>query len=177
MKVNIGSKNKQKIDALEEILKEYPDFFNAEVVSKEVGSDVSDQPKSLEETIRGAKNRAKNSFDNCRYSFGLESGLMKVPETKSGYMDITACAIFDGEKFHLGMSSAFEYPPKVVEYIFKKNKNISTAFRELGFTQSNNLGGEQGAIGILTKNRLTRKGYTQEAIRTALIHLENKNLY
>ena len=177
MKINVGSKNKVKIEAVSEILKDYPDFKNAEIFSKEADSEVSHQPKSLEETIEGAIKRAKNSFSNCNYSFGLESGLMKVPETKTGYMDITVCAIYDGNIFHLGISSAFEYPKKVVEYIFKENENISNAFNHLGLTESNNLGSEQGAIGILTKNRLTRKQYTQEAIRTALIHLENKDLY
>jgi inosine/xanthosine triphosphatase len=177
MKINIGSKNKQKVEALREILKDYPDFPGAEIISKDVSSDVADQPKSLDETIKGAMNRAKNAFDDCEYSFGLESGLMAVPETKTGYMDFTACAIYDGKKFHLGLSSAFEYPIKITKYVLENNDNISNAFNKLGLTKSNNLGSEEGAIGILTRNRLTRKSYTKEAIRTALIHLENKELY
>lgn len=177
MKINIGSKNKNKIDALQEILKEYSEFLSAEVISKDIDSGVSHQPKSLEETVNGAMKRSKNSFDDCDYSVGLESGLMKVPETKTGYMDVTACAIYDGKNFHLGLSSAFEYPPKVVEYILKNDENISNAFRDLGLTSSKYLGAEEGAIGILTKNRLNRKEYTKQAIRTALIHLENKDLY
>jgi len=177
MKINIGSKNKAKIEALEEILRDYPDFSGAETISKEVSSDISDQPKSLDETIKGAMNRAKNAFENCEYSFGMESGLMKVPETKTGYMDFTACAIYDGKNFHLGLSSCFEYPPKVVKYILENNKNISEAFFDLGLTNNDKVGAENGAIGILTKNRLDRKAYTKEAIRMALIHLENKNLY
>ena len=48
MKINIGSKNKAKIDALKEILKEYPDFCDAEIFSKNVDTGVSDQPASLE---------------------------------------------------------------------------------------------------------------------------------
>jgi len=178
MKINVGSKNKAKVEAVEEILKDYPDFAQAEIISKDVSSGVSHQPKSLEETIEGAMVRAKNAFSDCDYSVGLESGLMRVPKTKTGYMDFTACAIYDGKIFHLGLSSAFEYPPKVVKYVLEKNeKNISNAFYDLGFTESSNLGSENGAIGILTKNRLDRKEYTKQAIRTAMIHLENKNLY
>lgn len=177
MKINIGSKAKPKIEALQEILQEYPDFKDAEVVSKEVSSDISPQPKSLEETINGAINRAKNSFENCDYSVGLESGLMKVPETKSGYMDFTACAIYDGKKFHLGLSSAFEHPKIVMEKILNDGLDASTAFHKAGLTENTYIGHSEGIIGLLTKNRLTRKEYTKEAIRTALIHLENKNLY
>ena len=177
MKINIGSKNKSKTDALKEILKEYPDFLNAEIVCKEVDSGVSGQPKSLEETIDGAKKRAKNAFDECELSVGLESGLMKVPETKTGYMDVTVCAIYDGKSFHLGLSSAFEYPIELTKYVLEKNAELSDAYRDLGFTKEQKIGEGQGIIGVLTKGRLDRKEYTKQAIRTALIHLENKELY
>lgn len=177
MIVAIGSRAASKIEALKEILKEYPDFVNAEIVAKEVDTGVSHQPKSLKETIEGAMNRAKNSFENCDLSVGLESGLMPVPYTKTGYMDTTACAIYDGKKFHLGLSSCFEYPPKVLEYMINKEENASNAFRKLGFTDKEYIGHQEGIIGVLTKNRLNRKEYTKEAVRTALIHLENKNLY
>jgi inosine/xanthosine triphosphatase len=177
MKIGIGSKNKAKVDALTEILKEYPDFADAEVISIEVDSGVSHQPKSLKETVEGAMERAKNSFNGCDYSVGLESGLMEVPYTKTGYMDTTACAIYDGKNFHLGLSSCFEYPPKVLEHMLKNNENASNAFRQLGFTDKEYIGNEEGIIGVVTKNRLGRKEYTKQAIRTALIHLENKGLY
>ena len=177
LKINIGSKAKPKIEALKEILKDYPDFFAAEIISKDVSSGISDQPKSLDETIQGAINRAKNCFKDCNFSVGLESGLMKVPETKSGYMDFTACAIFDGSKIHLGLSSAFEHPKIVMEKILKDGLDASTAFYAAGLTENTYIGHSEGIIGLLTKNRLTRKEYTKEAIRTALIHLENKNLY
>ena len=177
MKVNIGSKNPQKIEALKEILKEYPDFLNAEIVSKDVDTGVSHQPKSLEETVAAAIKRAKNSFDNCDYSVGLESGLMKVPETKTGYMDIGCCAIYDGKIFHLGMSSAFEYPPKVLNYMLEKDESASNAFRKLGLTDKPYIGHQEGIIGIVTKNRINRKEQVKQSIMTALIHLENKELY
>ena len=170
---NVGSKNKQKIDAVKEILKEYPDFLNAEVISRDVDSGVSHQPKSLEETVDGAIKRARNCFDGCDYSIGLESGLMRVPETKTGYMDTTCCAIYDGKNFHLGLSSCFEYPLKLTKYVLDEDINISDASKKLGLTEKENLGAQEGMIGILTKGRLDRKEYTKQAIRTALIHLEN----
>ena len=177
MKINIGSKNKQKIEALAEMLKEYPDLKDAEVVSKDSDSEVSDQPKSFKETVKGAMNRAENCFFECNYSFGLESGLMSVPNSKSGYMDVTVCAIYDGEDFHLGLSSAFEYPKVVMDFILKEDLDASRAFYEAGLTKDTYIGYSEGIIGVLTKGRLDRKEYTKQAIRTALIHLENKNLY
>lgn len=177
MKINIGTKNNAKIEALREILKEYPDFAKAEIIAREVETGVSHQPRSLDETIKGAMERAKNCFNNCDYSVGLESGLMQVAETKTGFMDTTVCAIYDGQNFHLGLSSCFEYPPKVLKYMLDNNENASNAFRKLGFTDKEYIGYEEGIIGVVTKNRLNRKEYTKQAIMTALIHLENKNLY
>jgi inosine/xanthosine triphosphatase len=177
MKINVGTKNIQKIDAVKETLKEYTDFKDSEVIGVKADSLVSDQPKSMDETINGAINRAKNCFNYCDYSFGIESGLMKVPETKTGYMDFTCCAIFDGEKIHLGLSSAFEYPLQVTKMVFDENIDINEAFFKTGLTENPNLGSAEGGIGFLTKGRILRRDYTKQAIYMALIHLENPELY
>lgn len=173
IKINVGSKNRAKLEAVSEILSEYPHLTGAEVNGVESKSDVSDQPKSLEETVRGAMNRAKNSYINCDYSIGIESGLMHVPNTKSGYMDVCVCAIYDGTEFHLGLSSAWEFPQaKVMQMILKEGLDMSQAINKAGMTKNASIGSAEGAIGILTKGRLDRKEYTKQALRTALIHLE-----
>jgi len=177
MKIVVGSKNEVKVQAVAETITEYDMFLRARIHSLEVPSDVADQPKSLEETIQGAKNRAQNAFDGCDYSFGIESGLMQVPHTKTGYMDVCACAIYDGETFHLGLSSCFEYPREVARLVFEEGLNISQAFNKAGLTSNEKLGAAEGGIGILTKGRLDRKRYTKQAVRTALIHLENRHLF
>lgn len=177
MIINVGSKNPEKIEAVKEILKEYSDFKDCEVLGIKTDSGVSNQPKNMDETIQGAINRAKGCFMNCDYSIGLESGLMKVPETKTGYMDVTCCAIFDGKKIHLGLSSAFEYPIKVTKMVFEEGLDINQAFFKTGLTDNPNLGSAEGAIGFLTKGRVLRRDYTKQAIYMALIHLENPELY
>jgi inosine/xanthosine triphosphatase len=172
MKIIIGSENKIKVEAVKEIIQEYSHLKDAEILSKEANSDVSDQPKSLEETIQGAMNRARNVFLNCDYAIGLESGLMAVPKTKSGFMDVCVCAIYDGNEYHLGLSSAWETPSKVANYMLKDGLNMTDAAIKAGLSKSSSLGSEEGLIGVMTKGRLTRKGYTKEALRTALIHLD-----
>lgn len=176
MRVTIGSKNQVKVEALQETLGNYEMFNNVEVTATEVTSNVSEQPTSTEETIRGAMNRAKNSFKE-NYSFGIESGITKVPYTKTGYMDFTACAIYDGKEFHIGLSSAFEYPKEITRMALEEGLTISDAAHKIGITDKANVGAHEGVIGILTKGRLARKEYTKEAIRMALIHLENAHLY
>jgi inosine/xanthosine triphosphatase len=177
MKVSIGSKNQVKVEALKELLSDYEMFKGAEIASIEVSTEVDEQPKSVEETLKGAMNRAKNAFIDASYSFGIESGLMKIPFTKTGYMDFTACAIYDGKEFHIGLSSAFEYPKEITRLVLEEGVTISDAAHKIGITTNPKIGAHEGVIGILTRGKLVRKEYTKEAIRMALIHLENAHLY
>ena len=175
MNINIGSKNLIKIKAVTEILKDYKHLRGAGIITIDSPSEVSDQPKSLEETVKGAMNRSRNAFQNCKYSFGIESGLMMVPNTKTGYMDVCVCAIFDGKDYHLGLSSAWEAPRKVSHYMIKEGLDMNEAAYKAGLTKNPKVGSAEGLVGIMTKGRLTRKEYTKEAIRTALIHIDIEN--
>ncbi|KKU82819.1 MAG: hypothetical protein UY09_C0004G0010 [Parcubacteria group bacterium GW2011_GWA2_47_8] len=174
MNINVGSTNRIKIEAVREIIQDYPHLKDATVHGIDAPSSVADQPKSLEETIQGAMNRARGAFKNCTYSFGLESGLMSVPKTKTGFMDVTVCAIYDGTEFYLGLSSAWEAPKEIVKYMVEEGLNMNDAAFKAGYTTNKTVGSAEGLVGIMTKGRLTRKAYTKEAIRTALIHLEPK---
>ena len=177
MIIKVGSKNPAKIEAVTEIIQDYDLLKGATVVGVEVESGIVEQPLTLEETIQGAMNRAKNAFQDCAYSFGLESGLFPVPHTKSGYMDTGVCAIYDGQQFHLGLSSPFEYPKEITRLVVAEGKNVSAAAKITKLTDHPYVGHAQGMIGIVTKGRVTRKDYTKQAIVTALIHLENPDLY
>lgn len=172
MTINVGSTNEVKVGAVRTIAAEYPLLADADVRGRNVASGVSEQPKSLDETLRGAMQRAKGCFDGCDYAFGIESGLVPVPYTKTGYMDVTACAIYDGKEFHIGLSSLFECPRDVTDLIMNDGLDMAQAFHQCGYTSNPKLGSAEGAIGILTKGRVTRKDYTMQALRMALIHLE-----
>lgn len=172
MKIKVGSTNKMKVEAVQEILQDYPHLKNAIISTVDVSSGIVDQPKSLEEIVRGAMNRAGSAFQDCTYSFGIESGLMTVPNTKTGFMDVCVCAIFNGNEYHLGLSSAWEPPKQVIHYILAEGLDMNQAAFKAGLTNNPKVGSAEGLVGIMTKGRLTRKEYTKEAIRTALIHLE-----
>lgn len=172
MKINVGSKNEVKLATVKEIAAEYPLFAGAEVNSVEVPLEEFGHPKTMEATVRGAMERAKVSFKDCNYSFGIESGMMPVPHTKTGYMEFTVCAIYDGEKFHLGFSPAFEWPRKVAELILA-GLDGSQAFKKAGLTDHPKIGRAEGAIWHLSHNRMDRKTYTKLAVAMAMIQLEN----
>ncbi|MCU0652716.1 MAG: inosine/xanthosine triphosphatase [Candidatus Pacebacteria bacterium] len=176
MKINVGTANRIKLEAVEETIGNYDFLAGARVTGIDVGSGVADQPKSLEETVAGAKNRAKNSFTDCDLSVGIEDGLMAVPGTRTGYMNTSVCAFYDGKNYHLGFSAAFEYPPKAVELV-ESGRDINQAFYELGLTRDPKIGSAKGAIGILTKDRWIRKDTVKQSLTAALIQLDNKKLY
>jgi len=173
MNINVGSKNRAKVEAVEEILKEYPHLADTHVKAIGTESGVANQPLSLDETMQGAMNRAKGAWNDCDYSIGLESGLMRVPASKTGYMDVCVCAIYDGREFHFGLSSAWEFPDKrILDSMLGEGLDMSQAINKFGLTKNPGIGSEEGAIGILTKGRLDRKEYTKQALRTALIHID-----
>jgi inosine/xanthosine triphosphatase len=176
MRITVGSKNPVKVGAVRELLPYY-EFLRNPVVSGEAVSNTLNQPTSLAETIQCAINRAKAVYNNCKYSFGIEAGLMEVPNTKTGFMNVTVCAIYDGTSHHIGLSSAFECPPVVTRMIREKGIELDEAYYKAGLTQTKRIGYSEGITGDLTKGRLTRKEQIQEAVGMALIYLENYKLY
>ena len=71
MIINIASHNPTKIEALREIIRDYDNLNLAAVIDVDGFSRVSEQPITLEETILGAINRAREAFKDCDYSVGL----------------------------------------------------------------------------------------------------------
>ncbi|HYF29416.1 MAG TPA: inosine/xanthosine triphosphatase [Candidatus Paceibacterota bacterium] len=174
MKIVVGSRNPAKVEAVREILADYPRFKDAEIVGIEVPSGVPDQPTSFEEVTGGAVNRAQAAFIDCDYAIGLEAGFMRVPNAKSGYMNVSACAIHDGTDTHLGLSSAFETPDKeVMRLVVEEGLNFAEAANRTGLDPDPELGKKSGVIGKLTGGKINRKEYVQQSLVTALIHIDN----
>ncbi len=174
MKINLGSTNKNKIAALKETLAEYERFKNAEIRGLSVKSEVADQPITLEETVRGAINRAKNAYQDCDFSVGMESGLIPVPYSKSGYMDLTVCAIYDGKEIHLGISPAWEFAEKrIMQAVVNEGLDLSQAGNKFGITNNPDIGNAEGVVGVATRGHMTRLKYTGPAIHMALLHIDH----
>ena len=177
MKIGVGSKNNTKVNAVKELLLDYPMFNDAEVVGVSVKVEEFGHPKSLDETVAGAVDRAKQACIDNDYGFGIEGGLMAVPQTKSGYMEVAACAIFDGKQIHLGLSEACEWPKAAIDGILNKGLDGSQAMKDAGLTGDEKIGEQAGFISVVTKGRLNRTDFNKSAVRMALLHLENPELY
>lgn len=179
MKIYIGSQNKIKINAVHEAIMLYPHLFpKPELSGVDVSVPLFGHPKNIKETIEGAIMRAKKAFGTCSYSFGLEGGLLEIPYAQTGFMEVGACAIYDGKKVYLGLSPAFEWPKQVTDLILANKADASKAFKQLGLTHHEKLGAvEGGIIGFLTDGKLTREDFIKYSIMMALIHIDKSEIY
>ena len=200
MIVSIGSRSIPKIIAITRAFSYYPELWMDDgdsleffIMSKEERNDenlgkgkeldtlsnVSLNPLTLKETIEGAKNRAKKSYDyalsekgSCGFGIGIEAGMYPVSEVETKFMDASICAIFDGKTYTVGFSPSFEYPKKVVKRVLEGE--------ELGFMTDvfgDTAKGRRGAIGVLTKDRVLRDELEEYAVIMALNKVINKEMY
>jgi len=176
MKICVGSKNPTKIQAAKNILAGHDLFPDSEVVSVDIAVEEFGHPKTLEATIQGAQDRARAAKVDCQLSVGLESGLMTAPHTKSGYLEVTICALYDGTTFHIGMGPGREWPSGVTRMILD-GLDGSQACKQAGLTAHDKVGAEKGIIHTLTKGALNRTDVNELAILMALIHLQNPQQY
>lgn len=169
LKVNVGSENMLKIDAVGNVLAK---FFE-EVVIRGVGvtTSVPEQPRG-DETRRGAMERARQALEDGDLGIGLEAGVF---DTEDGLYDIQYCAIIDRRgRFTIGHGSGFRYPPEVAEKV-KDGVPVGAAFRELyGWEKDEKL---IGAIGFLTKGALGRTELAEQAVMAAMVPRIRRDLY
>ena len=173
MKIIVGSKNPVKFQATGNVLEKI--YGELEVQAIDVDSGVPDQPIGLEVTVQGAINRAKNAFSpDFDLSVGIESGLLEVPHSITGYLDLQWCAIYDGEKITLGVSAGFEYPPMVIEQVLG-GKEVGDVMDQV--TGVNKLGQKTGAVSHLTQGMLDRTGNTEQCVLMAMVPRMNEGIY
>lgn len=172
MKIVVASKNPVKMNATR---LGFASFFNEiEVAGIEVDSEVSDQPKTNEETLQGAINRVKNAKlaeADADYWLGIEGGLEWQGDTLTAFAWIV---ISNGKGTGKSRTTSFELPVKVQELI--------TQGYELGHAndvlfQQNNSKQKSGAVGILTNDVIDRTELYKQAVQLALIPFLNPDLY
>lgn len=159
----VGSVNPVKREAAGRALRSvWPDLL---VEAVEVDSRVADQPRSVEEAIKGAMARARSALALCRteLAVGIEGN---VEETPWGMVSTAWVAVLHADgRIGLGSSGRFLLPVHVAEAI--------RAGSELGPLMDALLGEEnvkhkQGAVGAFTGGRINRVDALEEAVVLAL---------
>ncbi len=179
MKVAIGSLNPIKIKGTKAAYREIFRKGKIELIAIRAESGVSPQPLSLEETMKGALNRAINALNAVKDAFhgvGIEAGWFKIMSYL--WMDIQVAIIVTRKNnFSIGMSSSFLIPPYVIRRVLNEGIEMEEAMVEI--TGITNIGEKMGAIGFLSRGKISREDLTKQAVLMALIPLieDNKDLY
>lgn len=160
MKVAIGTKNKAKTGAIENVLAHY--YTDLQFEQIDAPSNVSEQPFSMEETRQGAINRAvyTRQETNADFSFGLEGGVCEM----DGVMyccNWGAVAMRDGTVISAA-GAQFVLPEGIASEL--------RAGKELGpvmdaYTNEQNIRHHAGAIGIFTNGLIDRKEMFEHIVK------------
>ncbi len=177
LQIIVASKNPVKIEAAVRGFAEmFPDVdFETSGIS--LSSDISDQPMSDTETLRGAIGRVRNASRAMRdadYWIGIEGGV--AHQHGNGTLECFAWVTVASRNGIVGTarSGAFALPRRVAELI-KQGHELGTA-DDIVFGRSNSKQ-QNGSVGLLTNNVIDRTRYYTEAVILALIPFRNPELY
>lgn len=183
VRVRVGSLNRAKLEAVRRGLAPFFDKVELEGCAAESG--VSEQPIGLEEIVAGARARARQSLATAQGNWdlgaGIEDGLIAVPGTRTGYLNVGCCVLYDGQEESLGLSAGFEYPPACVEAATGPARTpVGGSFDQLFLAfrdETPDPGPGAGNIGRLTGGQLTRAEYGAQAVTCALVRRLHPRLY
>jgi inosine/xanthosine triphosphatase len=173
IKIVVASKNPVKLEAVREGLS---GFLNesVEIVGVSVESGVSHQPMNDSDTFLGAENRVKNAqlqFSSYDFYVGIEGG---VEDSASGLMAFAWIVISNGEKTGKARTASFFLPPDVASLVHL-GMELGDA-DDIVFSKKNSKQ-QNGAIGLLTNDLITRKSLYLPAVQMAFIPFLNPELY
>lgn len=175
LRVAVGSKNLVKLRATRNVFRALVGCVRVTGVKTEKPFA---QPLGQAQTIEGAVTRAEQALKASSYDFGvgIEAGLVPAPRTRSGFVDVQWCAILDREgNLTLGHGSGFEYPLKVIEEVSVRKREVGKAMERLSGIER--IGKRMGAIGYLSRARLTRTRLTEQAVFMAMLPRMRASLY
>ncbi len=173
VKIAVASKNPVKINACKKAFSEY--FEDVEVLAFSVPSNVSPQPMSLEETYKGAVNRAKNlkkEVKDADFYLGLESGIMKINDNFALAGGVVAI-IDKKDRLSFALTPYFPLPKKVMDEL-NKGKELGDVMKEM---IKRDVKQKEGAIGVFSRGKVTREDLFVPAIISALLPFLNEELY
>jgi inosine/xanthosine triphosphatase len=136
-------------------------------------SGVSDQPKSDQEILEGATNRARSAgreYPEADYCVGIEGGIEDTGSMAAFAWVVIKSSTQEGK----ARTGTFFLPDEVAKWI-RAGKELGEA-DDLVFNK-NNSKQENGAVGLLTNNVTDRTRFYEEAVVLALIPFNNPELY
>jgi len=164
VRIAVGSPSPAKLTAVEEVLRRA--FAAAEIILVPVASGVPAMPRSLEETVRGARARAgaARARAGADLGVGIEGG---VEPTSHGLFLTSWAAVVDAAgRVGLGSGPRVALPAEIAARLGEGEALGPLVDAVLGVPDAR---GRVGAIGWLTRGLLTREEAQRQAVAAALV--------
>lgn len=170
--VAVGSTNPVKLAAVTRIIHQIR--HDATIQSIAVDSGVRAQPRSDDEAIQGAANRARQALALCHADLGI--GLEgSVAESRYGLFNTGWAVVVDRDgTMGIGGSGRFLLPDAIAQAI-RQGAELAPLMDKLSGEQ--NTRHRQGAFGIFTNDLITRQAALETALSSALTRFLNPQYY
>jgi inosine/xanthosine triphosphatase len=185
--IAVGSLRRPKLEAVRAAMDDIAELLArdrpVEIVGVEVASGVTHTPASREELMRGARQRAEalraiSERTRARWDYfvGLEGGLDRVPESGQTRVFLESWAYAsDGVQGHFGRSGGVELPPELAEEVLARGTELSVAIDR--FAGAEGIRDAQGAWGILSGDKISRREAFRVAVIAAFAPFYNRPMY
>jgi len=173
-RVYIASTNPVKIAATQRGFETMFPGEQFEVLSRKNEVFVASQPMGDKETLEGAWKRANNIRElapEADYWVGIEGGCADHPGGLSAFAWVV---VLTAQHCGRGRSGEFFLPDKVAQLV---RQGVELGEADDQVFSRNNSKQNNGAIGLLTDDAITREGLYVPAVIFALIPFKNPELY
>jgi inosine/xanthosine triphosphatase len=182
MKIIVASQNPVKVQAVRAGFERMFPGLEIEIEMVSAASGVSDQPAGNAETLQGARNRARNAYQQCQQAdfwAGVEGGIEDEGDGMAAFAWVVVLGREPDQpegpaRQGSGRTGTFYLPPAVSDLV-RQGMELGEAddivFGKVNSKQAN------GAVGILTGDVLDRTGLYEQAVILALIPFKNPALY
>lgn len=192
-RIMLGTRNMAKIRGAQAAFADLRQVLTVPALSAidswtcQVDSGVSEEPWGFPTTIQGAQNRAQAAYEmlmrtspsariqETALGIGIESGFIEVSASTFTLYNFDVCALFDGKRFHLGISPGFEYPRRLVRNIFLHRQPFQEARQYM--TSAADVEQQAGIVGVLAGGLIDRPEMSRLALRLALIRYLRREAY
>ncbi len=128
---------------------------------------VPDQPRGVEQTVRGAENRARRALradDHDRdLGVGIEGGVAELPGVE-GLSLVMWAVVTDGDRLGRGSGPSLRLPDGVAERV-RTGEELGPVMDDL--TGAEGVKHDQGAAGVFTGGRTDRERALAQAVAAA----------
>jgi len=177
--VAIGSRNRAKVKGVRRAFRRF--FRGTEFKEVDLTTRVKTQPMGLDQTAKGARQRAELAIKEGEADFGVgvEAGIIRLAQEDAEggfFLNVQIAAVVDSSgRLSFGSSSGFPIPTKFVSLIGFEQAELDKYAHEL--TGAKKIREEDGVVYHLSKGRLSRVEMTEQCVSMALVPWLNRKTF